>query len=275
MRPQSRLRPSQLLNTAPGGQPEDGLVTSGSDPSGEPKTAPLHVAPPSAQPAAGGVAPDHSVAPSAIGATASDACPTCGAQMAIDQRYCLNCGHRRGEPRLPFMDAVTFMNAMNAPPEEPAAAAPPLPPQKSGLSPSTTLVAGIATLVLAVGVGVLIGRSGEDNSAPVANQQPQIIRVGGSGPAEGAEEAAPGTNTGGKQANKANGGGKAAKKSKGKEANPEVEEGANGGSKAAQEVLHTAPGVKEAKPEAKVGESCEQGTAGCGKGGEFDGSFFE
>ncbi len=253
-----------------------GPVTSGSDPSGEPRTAPLHVAPPSAQPAAGGVAPDHSVAPPAIGSTPSDACPTCGAQMAIDQRYCLNCGHRRGEPRLPFMDAVVFMNAMSAPPEEPAAAAPPPPPQRSGLSPSTTLVAGIATLVLAVGVGVLIGRSGDDNSAPVANQQPQIIRVGGSEAGGGGEEeTATETDTGGKEAKKAKGGGKAAKKSKGNEKAPEVEEGANGGSKAAQEVLHTAPGVKEAKPEAKVGEKCEQGTAGCSDSGEFNGSFFE
>ena len=39
----------------------------------------------------------------------------------------------------------------------------------AGLSPQTTLIAGIATLVLAVGVGVLIGRGG-NNSAPVAEQ---------------------------------------------------------------------------------------------------------
>lgn len=251
-------------------------MTAGSDPSGEPQSAPLHVAPPSAQPAAGGVAPDHSVAPPAIGSAPGDACPTCGARMAIDQRYCLGCGHRRGDPRLPFMDAVVFMNAMSAPQDEPAAAPPPPPPKRSGLSPSTTLVAGIATLVLAVGVGVLIGRSGDGNPTPVANQQPQIIRVGGSEGGGGAEEeAAAEANTSGKKAKKAKDGGKAAQKGEGKEESAAVEEGDNGGSKAAQEVLHTAPGVKEAKPEAQVGEKCEQGTAGCSDSGEFNGSFFE
>lgn len=252
-------------------------MTSGSDPSGEPKTAPLHVAPPSAQPAAGGVAPDHSVAPPAIGSTPGDACPTCGAQMAIDQRYCLNCGHRRGEPRLPFMDAVVFMNAMSQPPEEQAtAAAPPPPPQKTGLSPSTTLVAGIATLVLAVGVGVLIGRSGDNGSAPVANQQPQIIRVGGSGEG-GGEEAATETNAGGKEA-KTEGGGKKSKGkggAKGKKA-PEEDVGASGTSKAAEEVLKPSADAKPLPPPTtKVGEKCEKGTAGCSDSGEFNGSFFE
>ncbi len=208
--------------------------------------------------------------PPAVASSPSDACPTCGAQMALDQRYCLNCGNRRGDPRLPFMDAVTFMEASRHPRGEAAAAAtPPAPPAKTGISPSTTLIAGIATLVLAVGVGVLIGRSG-DSSSPVAQQQPQIIKVGGGGGGE--TETATESNAG-KEASK---GGKAkgsgAKKS-GKKASG-VEEGSNGGSKAAQEVLHTAPGVKEAKPEAKVGEKCEKGSAGCSDSGEFNGNFF-
>jgi hypothetical protein len=191
--------------------------------------------------------------------------------MALDQRYCLNCGNRRGDPRLPFMDAVVFMEASKQPKGEAAAAAPPPPPAKSGISPSTTLIAGIATLVLAVGVGVLIGRSGND-PAPVANQTPQIIRVGGGGGEEEAETAT--EKNAGKKATKAKGGGSSAKKSKGKKGAHELEEGANGGSKAAQEVLHTAPGVKEAKPEVQVGEKCEKGTAGCSESGEFNGSFF-
>ena len=244
-------------------------MTAGSDPSGEPKTAPLHVAPPSAQPAAGGVAPDHSVAPPAIGPTASDACPTCGAQMAIDQRYCLNCGHRRGEPRLPFMDAVTFMNAVNQPPPEAAAAAPPPPPQKSGVSPSTTLIAGIATLVLAVGVGVLIGRSGNNDSAPVANQKPTVIQVGGSG---GEAETATENNAASKEAGKGSkskgGGGKKAKKA------PEEDTGSSGTSKAAEEVLKPSGDVKLPPPTQKVGEKCEKGTSGCSDSGEFNGNFF-
>ena len=248
-------------------------MTTGSDPSGEPKTAPLHVAPPSAQHHPGGTPPDHSVVPPAIGSSPGDACPTCGAQMALDQRYCLNCGSRRGDPRLPFMDAVVFMEASKQPKgEAAAAAAPPPPPAKSSFSPSTTLIAGIATLVLAVGVGVLIGRSGND-STPVAQQQPQIIKVGGGG-GEEAETTGGEDETGGKEAKKAKGGGSSAKKSKAKKESDVVEEGANGGSKAAQEVLHTAPGVKEAKPDVQVGEKCEKGTAGCSGSGEFNGSFF-
>jgi hypothetical protein len=211
------------------------------------------------------------VAPPAIGATAGDACPTCGAQMAIDQRYCLNCGHRRGEPRLPFMDAVTFMSAINQPPQE-AAAAPPPPPQKSGISPSTTLIAGIATLVLAVGVGVLIGRSGNNESAPVANQKPTVIRVGeGSG---GGEEVEPrtensGPKEGGKSSNSKGGSGKSeAKKA------PEEEVGASGTSKAAEEVLKPSKDAKPLPPPTtQVGEKCGEGTAGC-ENGEFNGSFF-
>jgi hypothetical protein len=247
-------------------------VNAGSDPSGEPKTAPLHVAPPSSQHPPGGPAPDHSVVPPAISSSPGDVCPSCGAQMALDQRYCLNCGNRRGDPRLPFMDAVVFMEALKQPKGEAAAAAPPPPPAKSGISPSTTLIAGIATLVLAVGVGVLIGRSGDNSPAPVANQTPQIIRVGGGG--EEAETTGGEAETGGKKAKKAKGGGSSAKKSKGKKGAHELEEGTNGGSKAAQEVLHTAPGVKEAKPEVQVGEKCEKGTAGCSESGEFNGSFF-
>jgi hypothetical protein len=255
------------------------FVTAGSDPSGEPRTEPLHIAPPSAQPEAGGVAPDHSVPPSAVGPTANDACPTCGTRMAPDQRYCLSCGHRRGDPRLPFMDAVVFMDAVKRPGQPEVAAAAPAPPSdsgRSGFSPQTTLIAGVATLVLAVGVGVLIGRGGNNDSTPVANSQPQIIKVGGgeSG-GEEAEEATTGRGkeAGGKGANKAKGG-KSAKGGKAKEKAPEVEEGENGGSKAAQEVLHTAPGVKEAKPQVEVGEKCEKGTAGCSESGEFNGSFF-
>lgn len=193
--------------------------------------------------------------------------------MALDQSYCLNCGVRRGDPRLPFMDAVTFMEASKQPKGEAAAAAaaPPPPPARSGISPSTTLIAGIATLVLAVGVGVLIGRSG-DNSAPVANQTPQIIKVGGSG-GEGEAEAETGTagTNGAKEASKASkskAGGKKTKQA------PEKDVGSSGTSKAAEEVLKPAGDVKLPPPTTQVGEKCKQGTSGCSDSGEFNGNFF-
>lgn len=205
-----------------------------------------------------------------------DACPTCGARMALDQRYCLSCGNRRGDPRLPFMDAVVFMETSKQPAAAAAgaAAAPPPPAAKSGISPSTTLIAGIATLVLAVGVGVLIGRSGDNSSAPVANQQPQIIRVGGSEGSGGGEEAETATaNNAGKEAGK--GGGKAKGSGKKAEKAPEKEVGSSGTSKAAEEVLKPSGDVKLPPPTTKVGGECEKGTAGCSDSGEFNGSFFE
>lgn len=50
---------------------------------------------------------------------------------------------------------------------------------------------------------------------------------------------------------------------------------ASAGAEAPQEVLHGSAGVREARPEAEVGEACAKGTAGCNAGGEFEGNFFE
>jgi hypothetical protein len=215
----------------------------------------------------------------------NESCPNCNARMAVDQRYCLNCGHRRGEPRLPFMDAVVFMESMNAPGGA-GGAAPPPPPAKSGSgdrwNANAALIAGVATLVLAIGVGFLIGRSGHDNSTAAAPGKVQVVQVGGAG---GGEEAAatetPEATTGGKeksgrkskgaseQAKEAETSPKATQKSK---ENSEV--GAHGASKATEEVLHTEGDVKLAEPEVKVGGECEAGTAGCGDSGKFEGNFF-
>jgi len=208
-----------------------------------------------------------------------DNCPNCGARMAADQRYCLNCGHRRGDPRLPFMDAVVFMESMNAPA---GGATPPPPPDESKssnrMNANAALIAGVATLVLAIGVGFLIGRSGHDNSSQPA--APQIIKVGGGGEGGEVEEStAPETETGGAEtkAGGEKGGGSSAtssnpSKGKGtKETEENAEEGANGVSKATEEVLH--PETPQAKTGTQVGESCEEGTAGC-ENGKFEGNFF-
>src|SRR3569623_1526597 len=96
-----------------------------------------------------------SVTPSMAGFGSNESCPNCGAQMAADQRYCLNCGHRHGDPRLPFMDAVVFMESMNAPGGAAGAAPPPPPAEQPGpgrWNANAALIAGVATLVLALGV---------------------------------------------------------------------------------------------------------------------------
>jgi hypothetical protein len=212
----------------------------------------------------------------------SDSCPNCGARMAADQRYCLNCGHRRGEPRLPFMDAVVFMESMSSPGG--AAGTPPPPPSEpkssSRMNANAALIAGVATLVLAIGVGFLIGRSGHDNSNNAAAEAPiKVIEVGGGGDGESTETASTETATestagaGKKKSGKESGGGKKSSKAT-PEAEKNAEIGSHGASEATEEVLHTEGDVKLAEPEQKVGGSCEKGAAGCSSGGEFTGNFF-
>ena len=192
---------------------------------------------------------------------AGESCPACGAQMAPDQRYCLECGQRRGDPRLPFMDAVVLMDTLVKGPA-PAAAAPATRGRR--LSPNATLVAGIGTLLLALGVGVLIGHSGSSQNSP-ASTAPVVVKVPGSGEASaGTTKSGSGSTTVGGGAS----GAKATKSSKGAAAT-----GASGQSKATEEILKPAKGVKLPPPAAKLGEKCSKGTAGC-KGGKFTGEFF-
>jgi hypothetical protein len=214
----------------------------------------------------------------------NDSCPNCGARMAADQRYCLNCGHRRGEPRLPFMDAVVFMESMRAPGGGATPPPPPSEPRSSNrMNANAALIAGVATLVLAIGVGFLIGRAGHDSGSNAAAEAPiKVIEVGGGG--GGGGESTETASTGGEstettaskgksKGDKESGGGK--KKSKGSaETEKNAEVGSHGASQATEEVLHTEGDVKLAEPEQGIGGSCEKGAAGCSDTGEFTGNFF-
>lgn len=86
-------------------------------------------------------------------------CASCGATLTPDQRYCVECGQRRGPTRPPFMEGAG---------QQPGAPAP--APAKKGprFSPNTALIAGIGTLMLAMATGVLIGRT----SAPSSKSSP-------------------------------------------------------------------------------------------------------
>jgi hypothetical protein len=206
--------------------------------------------------------------------------------MAADQRYCLNCGHRRGEPRLPFMDAVVFMESMGAPGGG-AGGMPPPPPARSDnnsrWNANAALIAGVATLVLAIGVGFLIGRSGHEGSTQAA--APQVIKVeGGTGGGSeetastaAAEEESTGGNEKGGKSKGAKKGGKTAIKTEDtgkatKKAEANVKEGDHGQTEAVEQVLHTESGV-ELETEVEVGGKCKAGAAGC-EGGKFTGNFF-
>jgi hypothetical protein len=201
-------------------------------------------------------APTATAAPQA--ASGFEQCPSCGALAAVDQRYCLECGHRRGEPRLPFMDAVVFMDAMNRPPETASATT---KAKKRGISPNAALIAGVGTLLLALGIGVLIGRSGDHNAAP-ASQAPIVIKGGG-------EEGAAATASAAESTTGANG-----TKGKSKKQIVKAKAKAAATGEGAENVLHTSSDVKMAPPTIKVGGKCDKEVAGCSKKGKFDGSFF-
>jgi hypothetical protein len=181
--------------------------------------------------------------------------------MVADQRYCLECGKRRGEPRLPFMDAVAFMEASRRPPAATQPAASASPERRSRMTANASLIAGVATLVLAIGVGVMIGRSGDSGSSVATAPAPQIIRVGGGG-----EEAASAAIV---DSGKEIGGKGEAKKAKAAEKAVD----SSGTSKAAAEVLKPAGDVKLPPPTVQPGGKCESDAAGC-EGGEFTGEFF-
>ena len=185
-------------------------------------------------------------------------CPSCGTTVAADQRYCLNCGQRCGEPRLPFMNAVTFMDAM----KRPTAAAPPAKAKRPGIFPNAALIAGVGTLILAMGVGVLIGRSGDHSTATATPAAAQIIKV----PAGGGEAEASTASTG-----KAATGGAAKGKPK-KQGAAALDKEATS-QKGAEEVLKPSAGVTLPPATVEQGGKCASGTAGC-KGGEFTGDYF-
>ncbi|HEV7398822.1 MAG TPA: hypothetical protein VGN84_00995 [Solirubrobacterales bacterium] len=186
-------------------------------------------------------------------------CPSCGTSVAADQRYCLHCGQRCGEPRLPFMNAVTFMDAMKQ--TKSTAATPPVKPTRRGVSANAALIAGVGTLILAMGVGVLIGRSG-NNSTTATPAAAQIIKV----PAGGGAETA--TASSGKASS-----GSGAAKAKSKKSNPTALKKEAETQKGAEEVLKPSAGVKLPPATVEPGSSCPAGTAGC-KGGEFTGEYF-
>ncbi len=86
-------------------------------------------------------------------------CPKCGSPLASDQRYCLQCGARRGEARLPYERYLT-------PPGAPNQAPPVAPPPANDVSPLGAIL-GVALLGGMLLIGVLLGR-GEDDATPQA-----------------------------------------------------------------------------------------------------------
>jgi hypothetical protein len=169
--------------------------------------------------------------------------------MAADQRYCIECGERR-----------TGGGLRDSLPRTQAVAPAPSPRQRAWLSANNSLIAGIATLLLAMGVGVLIGRSGDNGGGRAAT--PQIVTV--SAGAGGA--AANGASTGTTSA-KSTGSTSSSKKSRKSSSKAKVT--------GAGSIDATAKknGVKLPPKVVKVGQACAKGTKGC-SAGKFTGDYF-
>jgi hypothetical protein len=113
-------------------------------------------------------------------------CRSCGAPLAPDQRYCLACGTRVAAPRLDFLaemerapaQAAGDAGAATAPAAVAAAATQPAPAATPSRLDRVGGPMGAAAVVLvALGVGFLIGQGGEP--APVAQRAPVVNIQGG------------------------------------------------------------------------------------------------
>jgi hypothetical protein len=103
----------------------------------------------------------------------STPCAACAAPMAKDQRYCLHCGERRIATSS-FLQSGHPANGLGArPPAAPPAPAPGQRPD-GGRWNALTVIAGVGVLLLAMGVGVLIGRAGNSKSSAAA---PAVVTV--------------------------------------------------------------------------------------------------
>lgn len=207
-------------------------------------------------------APTQQLSLTAVG----DRCVNCGAPLASDQRYCVNCGERRGKPR--------FTLAAPEPATQTTTTRGPLSPRRLRTSAGMNLIAGVATLLIAMGVGVLIGH----NNSPAqgsAKTQTSVINLGGTGASSGGSAgtaASTGASSGG-----TSGGGKSHKgkghshSSKAAAASAPPKVVVQKAAAAASKV--TGGNAKLSSPTVTQGASCQNGTAGC-QNGKFTGNNF-
>jgi len=203
----------------------------------------------------------------ALTTAAGDHCAVCAAPLASDQRYCVNCGERRGKPRFTLADqaATETVTTTTGPP--------PRRSRRPRASSSFTLIAGIATLLLAMGVGVLIGHNSAGTQRSASNQ-PLNVNVNGGGSSAGATT--PTTAGSGNASNSGGGHSKSKAKTakaaaKAAKSKPTAAQSAKASS-AASKVLggnsnNTAPAT------VTQGQTCSNSQAGC-QNGHFTGNNF-
>ncbi len=121
--------------------------------------------------------------PQLLATAVGDQCANCGARLAGDQRYCVECGERRGKPRYSLSGIGSSARGMPASSRKP----------RRTLSGNGALIGGVGVLLIAMGVGVLIGRQSNGPTQRVGT--PQVITVAGAGPAGAAAATTPTTSS--------------------------------------------------------------------------------
>src|SRR6478736_5040512 len=108
-------------------------------------------------------------------------CAGCGVPLAPDQRYCLNCGYRRAESRVPYTEVLpgaASRGGADGPPSAGQTGAAPAGPVPGPWTPTVALI-GVGVVAVVLGAGVLIGRSVSGSTKRAS--APQVISVGGAG----------------------------------------------------------------------------------------------
>lgn len=191
-------------------------------------------------------------------AGSGDRCSNCGASLAHDQQYCVECGERRGQLTLPQAQPVTEVRTSRR-----RSAAAPRPPR---VSSGTTVISFVGVLLLAIGLGVLIGRIGHDTTTPKSGGT-QVISVNNGAAPTTTAASAPTTTSGSHVSKKTQSKLNAAAKAKA----PPSAAVQKKATQAAGKVLGNSNNL--APPTVTTGQKCSSSQAGC-SGGSFNGNFF-
>jgi hypothetical protein len=199
----------------------------------------------------------------ALTSSGREQCPVCACAVAPDQRYCVECGQRLAAARPTLMSDPSGSGGAATPP----------PGRKSRFDwgPNATLLAGISTLLLALGVGVIIGHY---SASPTAKKATPIVVSGvgatgvvgptaATGPTSAAAGAGAGSG-GAKSSGNGNGGSGHPTQAASKPANPTVHLGQKGHGQGYQHGEFTGH-FFGSEGEENAGEEGEEASSGSGK----------